>query len=93
MVSSLIGVGTTTQGDAVDRLLARCAWSPAVSGSHNRTLTVGSGFAPDLLSLTDLTASQAPAGLCGPPWKGRGAITAGGDFHPALRTRFTGTAR
>jgi len=57
--------------------------------SHNRTLTVGPGFTPVLLSLG--VAAEAPAGLCSA--LASRAITAGGDFHPALRTRAAGKAR
>jgi hypothetical protein len=48
-----------------------------VTFSPFRTLTVGSGISPDLL---DPAAIQQA--LAGSPING---ITAGGDFHPALR--------
>jgi len=48
--------------------------------SFIRTLTVGFGFAPNLLTLPILSGRKALAGL------GVAAFTAGGDFHPALRT-------
>jgi hypothetical protein len=48
-----------------------------MSFSPFRTLTVGSGISPDLL---DPAATQQA--LAGSPEDG---ITAGGDFHPALR--------
>jgi hypothetical protein len=45
-------------------------------------LTVGFGIAPNLLTLPALASGQALAG-----WTAQKAvITAGGDFHPALRT-------
>jgi hypothetical protein len=47
--------------------------------SFIRTLTVGFGVAPNLLTLL-LQGKKALAGL------GDAALTAGGDFHPALRT-------
>jgi hypothetical protein len=54
--------------------------------SFIRTLTVGFGITPNLLTLP-------PQNPCkGIPWKkalaglGQLAFTAGGDFHPALRT-------
>jgi hypothetical protein len=46
--------------------------------SFIRTLTVGFGIAPNLLTL--LLKKKALAGL------GDVTLTAGGDFHPALRT-------
>ena len=46
--------------------------------SFIRTLTVGFGFAPNLLTL--------PLGREGARGLGLFALTAGGDFHPALRT-------
>jgi hypothetical protein len=46
--------------------------------SFIRTFTVGLGIAPNLLAL--LQARKALAGL------GFVAFTAGGEFHPALRT-------
>jgi hypothetical protein len=46
--------------------------------SFIRTLTVGFGIAPNLLTL--LRVKKALAGL------GLFTLTAGGDFHPALRT-------
>jgi hypothetical protein len=52
-------------------------FSPVLS-SPIRTLTVGSGFAPDLLDPAGL--QQALAGFLGIV-----EITAGGEFHPALR--------
>ena len=50
--------------------------------SFIRTLTVGFGIAPNLLTLLPLSSSgrKALAGL------GLSTLTAGGDFHPALRT-------
>src|SRR4051812_10636888 len=53
-----------------------CGWSRPFS--FIRTLTVGFGIAPNLLTL--LQAKKALAGL------GLATLTAGGDFHPALRT-------
>lgn len=52
--------------------------------SHNRTLTVGSGITPDLLSLPTGRRPRATQQLIG---SAADAITAGGDFHPALRSR------
>src|SRR5712672_2979236 len=46
--------------------------------SFIRTLTVGFGITPNMLTL--LRAKKALAGL------GYLTLTAGGDFHPALRT-------
>lgn len=57
--------------------LSRRVNAPAVHFSFIRTVTVGSGFPPDLLT---------------PPRGGRSRAlpesgnTAGGDFHPALKT-------
>ena len=51
--------------------------------SSVRTLTVGLGVAPSLLTPSDKTPKGA-RGL--QPFR---AITAGGDFHPAPRTRPT----
>ena len=51
--------------------------------SFIRTLTVGFGIAPNLLTLPyreNLREKKALAGL------GYVTLTAGGDFHPALRT-------
>ena len=58
------------------------AGSP-VPFSSIRTVTVGSGVAPDLLTLPSISSlGKALAGLTA-----RRPHTAGGDFHPALRTR------
>jgi hypothetical protein len=48
--------------------------------SFIRTVTVGFGVAPNLLTLSLEQERKALAGL------GVAALTAGGDFHPALRT-------
>jgi len=50
--------------------------------SFIRTLTVGFGFTPNLLTLpsTEIREGKALAGL------GVAALTAGGEFRPALRT-------
>src|ERR1700686_2986565 len=50
--------------------------------SFIRTLTVGFGITPNLLTLlpSGLQENKALAGL------GCFTVTAGGDFHPALRT-------
>jgi hypothetical protein len=48
--------------------------------SFIRTVTVGFGVAPNLLTLPPRQEKKALAGL------GVAALTAGGDFHPALRT-------
>src|ERR1700732_1433680 len=56
----------------------RHALRPSVPPSSIRTVTVGFGFAPNLLPLPN------PAGARG--LRRSLAITAGGDFHPALRT-------
>src|SRR5712671_3304394 len=51
--------------------------------SFIRTLTVGFGIAPNLLTLFlrgDFRENKALAGL------GLSTLTAGGEFHPALRT-------
>ena len=48
--------------------------------SFIRTLTVGFGIAPNLLTLLPSGEKKALAGL------GYVTLTAGGDFHPALRT-------
>lgn len=59
--------------------LSRRVNAPAVHFSFIRTVTVGSGFPPDLLT---------------PPRGGRSRAlpesgnTAGGDFHPALKTSY-----
>ena len=47
--------------------------------SFIRTVTVGSGIRPDLLTFR--SAAEALAGSCDDV-----APTAGGDFHPALKT-------
>jgi hypothetical protein len=62
------------------------------TSSSIRTLTVGSGFAPDLLTprargrhhRTEMLA-RALAGSQASPF-GAGRHTAGGEFHPALKT-------
>src|SRR5438046_5116596 len=57
---------------------------PSLPLSSIRTLTVGFGFAPNLLTLSALSSdrrSRAPASAVKLQ-----TITAGGDFHPALRT-------
>src|SRR4030088_1166404 len=46
--------------------------------SFIRTLTVGFGVAPNLLTLPLLRGRRSRAWAC--------ALTAGGEFHPALRT-------
>ena len=53
--------------------------------SFIRTLTVGFGITPNLLTLysPEIEGNKALAGL------GCFAFTAGGDFHPALRTSAT----
>ena len=51
--------------------------------SFIRTLTVGLGFAPNLLTLPPKEISRRGKALAG---LGVAALTAGGDFHPALRT-------
>jgi hypothetical protein len=50
--------------------------------SSIRTMTVGFGFAPNLLTLPALSSGQALAGSCCQT----AAVTAGGELHPALRT-------
>jgi hypothetical protein len=50
--------------------------------SSIRTMTVGFGFAPNLLTLPALSSGQALAGSDGE----KTVVTAGGDLHPALRT-------
>jgi hypothetical protein len=70
------------------RAKARTSAGP-IAISFIRTVTVGPGFAPGLLT----PAVQAPPGARGLPR--RSADTAGGEFRPALRTlpvRPTGTA-
>jgi hypothetical protein len=49
--------------------------------SSIRTVTVGFGIAPNLLSPAVVVDGEALAGF------GLAPVTAGGDFHPALRTR------
>src|ERR1700709_1533005 len=51
--------------------------------SFIRTLTVGFGITPNLLTLLPKRTSQEKKALAG---LGFLAFTAGGDFHPALRT-------
>jgi hypothetical protein len=57
--------------------------------SFIRTVTVGPGISPGLLTLRINEAAKALAALvrscC------HAAITAGGEFHPALRTLVSGT--
>lgn len=50
--------------------------------SFIRTMTVGFGITPNLLTPQRQRPLRALAGLCS-PWT---AITAGGELHPALRT-------
>jgi len=52
-----------------------------------RTATVGSGIGPDLLTLPAATGRRSRARTA---WK-RTVPTAGGEFHPALKT-FIGPA-
>jgi hypothetical protein len=53
--------------------------------SFIRTMTVGPGITPDLLTFdpTHLDGVEALAGFC------VATVTAGGDFHPALITSAT----
>src|ERR1700726_3053099 len=60
------------------RRTTRHALRQSVPLSSIRTVTVGFGFAPNLLTLPNLAGAR---GL-----RRSLAITAGGDFHPALRT-------
>jgi hypothetical protein len=53
---------------------------PSRPFSFIRTLTVGFGITPNLLTLPPHKRKKALAGL------GFSTLTAGGDFHPALRT-------
>ena len=59
--------------------LSRRVNAPAVHFSFIRTVTVGSGFPPDLPDPSDAERSRAL------PESGN---TAGGDFHPALKTSY-----
>jgi hypothetical protein len=63
-----------------------CANAPGPSQpfSFIRTLTVGLGFAPNLLTL--LPKEEFPKGKKALAGLGCVTLTAGGDFHPALRT-------
>jgi hypothetical protein len=68
------------------------ARDPPQPFSFIRTLTVGLGITPNLLTLfpkgfprRDFQGKKALAGL------GYVTLTAGGDFHPALRTSVTRT--
>jgi hypothetical protein len=54
------------------------------ASSFIRTITVGSGIKPDLLTLT-LNTVQALAGLSATLIKSH-KLTAGGELHPALKT-------
>lgn len=54
-----------------------------------RTVTVGPGISPGLLTLHSHEAAKALAALVRPCC--HAAITAGGEFHPALRTLVYGT--
>src|SRR4029077_10472407 len=58
---------------------------PSQPFSFIRTLTVGFGITPNLLTL--LREKKALAGL------GYVTLTAGGDFHPALRTSIARNGR
>jgi len=49
--------------------------------SHNQSVTVGLGISPSLLVLLMKESKEAPAG-----YTHIGAITAGGELRPALRT-------
>jgi hypothetical protein len=53
--------------------------------SFIRTVTVGFGLTPNLLTPARVAASRALAGLCDRSCEPL-AITAGGEFRPALRT-------
>ncbi len=55
------------------------------ASSFIRTITVGSGVKPDLLTLTLINTAQALAGLFAAFLKSH-KLTAGGEFHPALKT-------
>ena len=67
------------QGTRNDAARAQCGLSRPFS--FIRTLTVGFGIAPNLLTLLPgELEKKALAGL------GYFTLTAGGDFHPALRT-------
>ncbi len=52
--------------------------------SSIRTVTVGFGIAPNLL--TPILADRALAGFESLSLSLKGFVTAGGEFHPALRT-------
>jgi hypothetical protein len=54
-----------------------------VAPRKRNNLTVGSGIGPDLLTLR--VAAQALAGSCP---RSFGTPTAGGEFHPALKTLY-----
>jgi hypothetical protein len=83
---ALQGGGPALNGDSPPTPAVVCAIS------FIRTVTVGSGISPDLLTLHQPKPVQALAGCC---HGGAFAIaantrrptdTAGGEFHPALRT-------
>ena len=67
------GIRTTTLTHAKTR-------GPPQPFSFIRTVTVGFGIAPNLLTLFPASRKKALAGL------GSSPFTAGGDFRPALRT-------
>lgn len=65
-------------GEQASRRLAKVATRDLLALFHP-DYTVGPGFAPGLLTMENRGSSRA-RGLRGNP------VTAGGEFHPALRT-------
>jgi hypothetical protein len=66
-------------------LAARVVTNVAICASSSiRTVTVGSGFAPDLLTPRRNGMADSTRALAGSPAHGR--HTAGGEFRPALKT-------
>lgn len=56
------------------------------TSSSIRTLTVGSGISPDLLTLQPKLQRAGARGLAGLRFAKRRLHTAGGEFRPALKT-------
>src|SRR3954447_8665724 len=81
----LLGTRIRAHGTTNSRILRCVCHRPF---SFIRTLTVGFGVAPNLLTLPFRTKSFSGQKSLGKALAGLGlsALTAGGDFHPALRT-------
>src|SRR5947209_7789171 len=90
MVSPFVlRIWTRIRAHGHGRAAPPCCGPPhCIPSSSIRTVTVGFGFAPNLLTSSALSIRGALAGSCSVS-----ANTAGGDFRPALRTMAPDTAQ